>query len=421
MKKYIGKIIIWQAISIIGLNIAYVFVISHKFSYMGFTLDFNIVKLILGTIILLLTLLLNFLLVDKFIFAVWNIIYIYLLAGEVIYFQYTKDASLIQILSVMLTLIILVGVSRTKKVFGENRILKNADQILTPLSFILFIPFVVLYYRYIDIKNLFFIDVYKTRQIFRSVSTPLTGYIQAPLVRIILPFLIVQNIEKKNWWKVLIFSLMIIYIYLCGALKSVFFGLLALLLFYKGDYYTKILRFLKAVSFFSFFGIIFEKITGSVFFLDSFIRRVFFVPPYLNQIYIKHFTDNHTYLSHSPFGFIESEIQGSLSLYVGEVIMGIEGLNANVGVFTEGYISFGILGTLVFSFLICAIFLFLKMIRISPKYFGVVFVYIYYLNTAFFSTLLLTHGLFFFLIFSYLFLREKKTSSPLLKSDMKRI
>ena len=76
MKKYIGNIIIWQAISIIGLNIAYVFVISQKFSYMGFTLDFNIVKLILGTIILLLTLLLNFLLVDKFIFAVWNIIYI---------------------------------------------------------------------------------------------------------------------------------------------------------------------------------------------------------------------------------------------------------------------------------------------------------------------------------------------------------
>ncbi|MGO1368491.1 O-antigen polymerase [Senegalia sp. (in: firmicutes)] len=408
MIKNAQKVIIWQMIAIIGLNLAYVFVISDRFSYMGFTFTFNLSKLLVGTVILTIMLLLNYLIKDKFIFAVWNIMFIYLFAGEVIYYQYTKHSSIVQLGTIAMTLILLVFVSRTKKVFSENRRFKHIDQLLTPLSIILITPFIVLYYRYIDIKNLFLIDVYKTRALFRHISTPLTGYINAPLVRIILPFLIVENMERRKWFKVTLFFLMIIYIYLCGALKSVFMGLFALLLFYKGDYVLKVVNFLKAISFLTFFGILVEAISGSVFLLDSFIRRVFFVPPYLNNIYIKYFTGNYTYMSHSPLGLglVESNLDRSLSMYVGEVVMGLKGLNANVGLFTEGYISFGFLGSIIFSMLICGIFLYIKMIKISPKYFGIVFVYIYYLNTSFLSTLLLTHGLFLFLVFSTLFLRH---------------
>ncbi|QSS99780.1 hypothetical protein IMZ31_17215 [Pontibacillus sp. ALD_SL1] len=404
----IKKVILWQFIAVLGLNLAYALVISDRFSYMGFTYTFNFPKLLIGTVILILMLLLNYFIKDKFIFAVWNIMFTYLFAGEVIYYQYSENSSIVQLLTISITLICLILVSRSKKVFTDNKKINRVDRILTPLSLILISPFIILYYKYIDLKNLLLIDVYQTRALFRNISIPLTGYIYAPLVRIILPVLIVRNIEYRKWLKVTLFFSMIVYVYLCGALKSVFIGLFALLLFYKGNYTQKVVNFLKSISFLSFFGIALEAILGNVFLLDSFIRRVFFVPPFLNNIYIDHFTGNHTYLSHSPLGLglVEDKIGGSLSMYVGEVVMGLEGLNANVGVFTEGYVSFGIPGSIFFSVLICGVFLFIKMIKISPKYFGIVFVYIYYLNTAFLSTLLLTHGLFFFLVFSALFLRE---------------
>ena len=126
---------------------------------------------------------------------------------------------------------------------------------------------------------------------------------------------------------------MILYLYLCGALKSVFIGLLALLFFYKGDYITKVIRFSKAISFLTIFGLLLTTIYNNVFLLDIFIRRVFFIPPYLNNIYVDYFRDNYTFLSHSPLGLgiVDYKYDRNLSMYVGEVVLGKPGLNANVG------------------------------------------------------------------------------------------
>ncbi|THF80834.1 hypothetical protein [Cohnella fermenti] len=413
--KTISRVFMWQIISAIGLNLAYVFVISERFSYMGFSYTFNATKLFLGSLIIFLMLFLIFFISDKFIFVVWNIMFIYLFVGEMIYYQYTEGARAVQVVTIAITLLLLVFVSRIKKTFSNSQKQLNIDKVLVPLSFILIVPFFIQYYRYINFKNLLLIDVYQTRATFRNISTTLTGYLAAPLVRIILPILIVNNIERKKWIKVAIFFLMIVYVYLCGALKSVFIGLFALLLFYRGDYHRKTINFLKVVSFLTLFGILIEGLSGNIFLLDGFVRRVFFVPPYLNNIYINYFTDNYTYLSHSPLGLglVKSDLDRSLSMYVGEVVMGLEGLNANVGVFTEGYISFGIAGSIFFSLIICSIFLIIKMLNMSPKYFGIVFVYIYYLNTAFLSTLLMTHGLLFFLAFCMLFLRSRHIESQI--------
>src|SRR5699024_265805 len=126
-----------------------------------------------------------------------------------------------------------------------------------------------------------------------------------------------------------------------------------------------------------------------------------------NTVYNNFFKNNFTELSHSPFGLSLSykNFPGALSRYVGEFVMEKPGLNANVGVFTEGYISFGFLGLIIFAVIITLIILYLKMCKIDKKFFGIIMVYIYYLNTAFLSTLLLTHGMMFLLLFSYYFLR----------------
>jgi len=405
------KVLIWQMVSIVGLNLAYTLVIADRFEYMGFNNVFDFTKLLTSSLVIIALLLLGCSIRDKFMHAVWHIIFLYLFCGEMIFYQYNPGSSLV-IPSLIAILLLFIYMFSLFKVYikGETISENRIESVLTYLSIAMFLPFLAFYYKYIDIKNLLLIDVYDTRASFRNINIPLIGYLQAPLVRVILPTLIVRNMEKKKYLKVFLFLIMILYIYLCGALKSVFFGLLALLFFYKGTVTDKALRFIISISLLTYIGIAVALIFDNVFLLDSFIRRVFFVPPYLNNIYVNYFTDNYTYLSHSPLGL--NLVNGNygdsgLSMYVGEYVMGLTGLNANVGLLTEGFVSFGFLGGIFFALITALIIFYFKMVKFDPKYFGILFVYIYYFNTSFLSVLLMTHGLFLFMVFSYFFLREK--------------
>ncbi|EZH65911.1 hypothetical protein DH09_13860 [Bacillaceae bacterium JMAK1] len=405
-----SKLIFWQVFAYIGLNIAY-YIISSEFYYMGFEFEPDILYLLLGTILFVLLLIIGFAIKDSFIFSIYNILLIYWLAGEVIFFIYNPDSYFILPLIIFFLLILLIGISFVNVKLGPTKTFKNPNRKLSVLAVIMFVPFLISYYRYIDLRNLLFVDVYETREVFRGVGNVVTGYMNAPLSRVVLPVLIIINILKKNYKLTILFSLMILYIYLSGALKSVFLGLILLFFFYTGDLISKSLRFIKLVSFLTVGGSTLFFFTGNIFLLDAFTRRVFFTPAYLNNRYIEYFQDNFTYLAHSPFGFNlvvnrYSDLDLSLSRYFGEVVMATSGLNANVGVLTEGYLSFGIIGGLLTAFVIALIIYYFKFIDLDQRFFGIVFVFIYYFYTSFFSTLLLTHGLLFFMIISVFFLRK---------------
>lgn len=405
-----NKLIKWQIVSIIGLNLSYILVISKQFSYMGYMCDFNPTKLIISTLILIISLFIGRKIDKPYFFAVWNIMFLYLLGGEVIYYQYNPDANFIQMLVILVCLIFLYLFSKIRKTFKRTRYFKNPDRAIGMVALLLFIPFVMFYYKHINLKNLFLVDVYKTRAIFRNLGNVFTGYITAPLARVLIPVLIIRKRDKKQYAFMLLYSFMLIYLYLCGALKSIFFGLLAAIFFYNGTYQQKAIRFVKAISCLTYTGTLIYYIFGNVFLLDAPIRRVFLVPARLGNIYWEFFKDNLTYLSHSPFGLsmIDYPYDRGITRYVGEVVMGSPGLNANVGLFTEGIISFGFIGGVMGALIVSLVILYFSMINIDEKYFGLIFVYIYYMNTSLLSTLLLTHGLFFFMVFAYIFLRSRE-------------
>lgn len=409
-KFFFGKIntIILQIIAIVGLNIAYVSVISKRFSYMGFTYEFDFSKFAIVNFLFLVLLFFSIFIQDKFIYACWHVIFLIYFVGEGIYYQYSIYTNKNQIISIGLILVLLIPISFINFQFEKKISLEKTDTIMSYMSFVMIIPFVVYYYKYIDLKNLFLINVYETRALFRTVSKPLTGYLMSPLARIILPILILNNLELKKYKKVFLYVAMIFYVYLCGALKSVFFGILALFLFYQGTYAKKINRFIFTIIFFTFIGTFVAICFDNVFLLDSFIRRVFFIPPKLNVTYNDFFAGTPTYMTHSGLFLGQNPFGKDLSFFIGEDVLGLQGFNANVGIYTEGFISFGYIGIFLFALLIVFILLFLKMCNIPSKYFGITFVYLYYFNTAFISTLLLTHGLFFFLIVSFLFLQSDK-------------
>jgi hypothetical protein len=97
--------------------------------------------------------------------------------------------------------------------------------------------------------------------------------------------------------------------------------------------------------------------------------------------------------------------------------MGNEGFNANVGVIPDGFISLGWAGIIINSILISYTFLLLDRFRIDPMFFGIIFIYIYYFNTAFLGTMLLTHGYLFLLVFAFFSLKTTWNNTGTVKGS----
>ncbi len=276
---------------------------------------------------------------------------------------------------------------------------------------ILFISPFLRYLPYINISNFFLKDVYETRVLFRTLDHwPLIGYFLSPLSRILLPVLLIVSIEKRFYTGVIFIICTMCYLFLAsGALKSVFFGIFSAIIFYMGkSYFDKLKLFLKFITVILIGGFLEVWILSSVHLTDTITRRLFFVPPSLENYYYDFFNGNHLYYSYYSFMscLIDYPFSEPITMFVGNNLLGRPGLNANVGLITEGYISLGWLGVFLHSIAISFIFLFLNSLRIDPKYFRVFIVYVYYMNNAFFGTLLLTHGLFFLIIFSFFCLRR---------------
>src|SRR5699024_3003316 len=395
---------------------AYYFVISEAFAYYGyFDNDFNLTKIIVSNLLIIVLLVVCYFVDKPYFNKTCNIIFLYLLCSEVIYYQYNQNTQMYQIISVTLLLILIAVFSKINVSFRGVMIKDNTEKPLGIISALMFLPFLILYFRDINLENLLLVDIYETRSKFSDIDTGLTGYLKAPLARIILPVLIIWKIERKQFIMVAIYSLMVIYIFLTGAIKSILLGLVALFIFYKGSYVNKTLLFLKGSSGVIIVGTVLYFVAGNVFLLDTFVRRVFFVPPYLGNLYYDVFHNNLTYLSHSPFGLgiVDSKFNDiSITRYVGE-LTGVS-TNPNVGVITEGIFSLGIYGGLFAALLIALFIWLLGFVKIDKRYFGIVFIYIYYLNTSLLSILLVTHGLVFFLIFAVLFLRDIEKSDKAL-------
>lgn len=391
------------------LNIVYIQV-APKYSYMftKFTLVFQPLKFTLSCVLFFLLAYAIRYIRNDLLFFIYNIILLLIFDGEAICYTFNVDSRLPGVFGVSTLLLSLIVFQNIKFKMNSNTIV-NSYIILVLLACAMFIPFLVLYYNKIDISNILLQNIYTTRALYREISNPIIGYLTAPLSRIILPFLIVICLRDKKYLHGIIFCLMITYIFLCGALKSIYFGLLGVLVFYKRGYREKIDFFLKGLIVVSAMGILLYALWNNVFIINL-LRRIFFVPARLENFYVEYFTNNFTYLSHSSLGLglVENKFSGlDLSRYFGENIMGYPGLNANVGVLTEGYISFGYVGILIISFIFSMIFQYIKSINVEPMFAGILFVYIYYMNTAFFSTLLLTHGLLFFIVFAYFFMRGR--------------
>ena len=410
-------IFVWEIFLFLVLSLVYVLIITKSFAYSGYLLDFNLKRLLIFTPLAFIITFFGSNLRNNFVSTVWHIILVLQLYPKIIYVVFSNGN--INVLTGNLILLIILYFSAYISISNLKFSYLNIEDkslnfyILIGVAILFVLPF-IRYIPYIDFSNLFLKNIYQTRVIFRTLEhPPFIGYLISPLSRVLLPSLLIVAIERKKIGSILIIIFLLAYLYLVsGALKSIFFGVFSVAIFYFGkSYFDKLKIFLGIFTLILLAGIIEFYTFNSVLLTNLPVRRLMFTPPFLEDYYYDFFKDDHLYYSYSFLkGIIEYKLPEPVSMYVGKYLIGVPELNANVGIIAEGFVSLGWYGVIIHSCFFSLIIIFLKSQNIDEKYFGIFFIYVYYMNNAFISTLLLTHGLLFLIVYSFLCLKRDKLS-----------
>jgi len=285
---------------------------------------------------------------------------------------------------------------------------KSSSLLLGVLVFLWMIPFVILFGPYIDLKNLLLQDVYETRaEVALNVDNLFTNYSYSWLNRFIIPALLVFGLYFKKRLLILFSVTSLIFLFLCGANKVVFAGLIMVLLLYKFDYGKKMHFFLKFIIVITITSWLTALVFNNIGFISIAVRRPFMLPALLDVLYFDFFNDSHLYWSQSITGsFIEYPYEFPHSYIVGQEYFGKLSWNANNGIISDGFMNGGMYGVLINSLIVGFYFSVISQLKINHRFFGLLFLLVFSLVSSVLTTVLLTHGGFILLILATFVLRN---------------
>jgi len=245
----------------------------------------------------------------------------------------------------------------------------------------------------VDWSNLLLSNVYETRATYRTDASLYVGYTAFTLGRIVLPSLLVFFWHRGKRFQAGLCILFIAIVYLVsGAVKSILLSAIPVfILSFGGNVSTKLrlcmsaLLVACAVAYFQVANMPGESLVLSL------LRRFFFVPAQLLNQYTAYFDGSRLYPN--LMSVLAEYPRRGLQMWFGQAVLGNADLNASTGVATEFTVYLGILGAVLSALIFPAIFYFADRMRLSSRYYGLLFVFVYIYNTVFFETSLLTHGL----------------------------
>ncbi len=283
----------------------------------------------------------------------------------------------------------------------------QALYLLLALTTIGVIPYLVVYGPHINLKNLALIDVYETRRIMGRLTNPYFGYTYSVFTKIIIPLIIVFALElnKKIWVLLGIFYLMLFYLF--GAHKTVYAGLLVVLIFYRFSFAQSVKYIVKYSSVFIVVFVLLAMIGYDYPWILSF-RRIHFLPTLLDISYLDFFLEKPLLWSESILKtFIEYPYDLRHTNLIGEVYFNNPDVSANNGLISDGFMNFGTAGVFINVVLVSGYFMVLNSLRIPSKYFGLFVLIIFSFISSSLFTVFLTHGAIALLLVSIFLLNDK--------------
>ncbi len=295
---------------------------------------------------------------------------------------------------------------------------QSTTTLLVSITIVGLIPFIISYGPYIDLSNLLFVNVYETRAlVLEKVDNLYTAYTYSWFSKVIIPTALIFCIYFRKRFMLIVMITSLVFLYLCGAHKTVFLGTFFMIIFYKYEYLKKIFFFMKLMTLFLIFSIVITFLFDITILWDMTFRRALLLSALLDYCYFDFFDENYIYWSNSFMSsFIDYPYETTPDFIIGRDYFDRPKMNANVGIISDGFKNAGHIGALLNIIIVATIFSFLNSLKISPKFFGLFILFLFSLLNSSLATILLTHGGFVMIIVAAFLLKNTETS---LKSESK--
>ncbi|MCG2459124.1 hypothetical protein K8352_00015 [Flavobacteriaceae bacterium F89] len=348
----------------------------------------------------------------KFSFAVLSIFFILLTIPSLIAFT-SKNMYPVKLMAFhQLLFFALYFFQKIKIDFNGIPVLnkKQALIVLLIVTTLGIIPYLYVYGPYINLKNLFLQDVYQTRSIMGALANPYIGYTYSPFTKIIVPLIIVFALELKNKLVLVIGILCLILFYLFGAHKTVYVGLIVLLVFYKLQYSQTVNIILKLSVILVVCCMVLAVFGYDYPWILTF-RRIHFLPSLLDISYLDFFKDNYLFWSESVLkDFFTYPYDVRHEHLIADLYLNRPKTAANNGLISDGYMNMGTWGVCINIFIVSLYFMVLNSLKLPSKYFGLYLLVIFSFISSSLSIVLLTHGAIVLLLVSIFILNDKNSA-----------
>lgn len=392
------------------MEFSYINSVTVVFGYEGFKLSSVLIfnKIFAYTSIALTIYVINFKLYSVFEKIITQLIAIFLLFPAAIMFVHSNTDFHILIAHLLFFVTTFCFLKYVKFTF-KVRSVKSSQKLpfLFFLLIVLIIPFFVTYKFNISLNTFLLEDVYETRSLSKELSNPYLGYVYSWLARIIIPVALIFSIIYRSKTKLTISLLLLAYLFLVSAHKSILFGSIVIIIFYYIPKKNILLSISLGVSTLLLSGEFLGYFYDGYFLSGLISRRVFFIPALLDTYYFEFFNSKPLYWSGS---FLKSLFDYPYNLkppyLIGSEYFGKANMSANNGIISDGYANFGWMGITINILLISFIFSFFNSLKINYRFYGIFIAFFFSIVSSYLPTVLLTHGGILLMIVAQSFLKN---------------
>jgi len=388
----------------------YSFIVPY-FNHLGYSFSFSFSKYFVAKLLFVLSLFsLYYLRTSSFIYIIKFLFILLMLMPALVLYQFhsTSIAYSTSVLVFILALSIPIKLNKLVNlvpVFSEKKLIYT----LIIAIILLILPHLLTYgFNFSDkVFSFNLAEHYDVRKEVVEKSNLFIAYTLGPLVKVVLPILIIYGIYSKKYILSIAGVIIMMYLFFINPHKTIVISVFVIMIFYFfKNYYHKasfiIVSIIGAILFFKIISAFYTIMPESLL-----VRRVLFTPALLADYYFDFFKDNHVMFSHSIFKSIFTYNYELLPPFlIGKTFYGNEATSCNTGFIADAYMNFGYYGIAVFIVLAVFIFKFLESLNINSIWFGLIFLFIFQILNGALLTSLLTHGGIVLFIFAILFMRK---------------
>ena len=408
VEKYIIFDIIGIILFKIILDYSYISFVVPYYEYMGFTLELNLIKYFEGWVVYILIFLLLNRHKNHILYMNILISFLLLIVPTITLYAFKNEPSAFFYSMILPYIGMLLGIT-TKRI--QLYYFPHGKKIAIIFSFLMVFIVFIHYLTTVGIGNINFnlSKVYDLRNEYGLVNSEgIFGYLNSWVTKVLNIFLIAVALLHRKYLLVILFVIIQILLFGFSGHKAVLFSLLLL----GGLYLFDKVKHLSTIIIYSALGVIsllliYFYMSEELMLPSILIRRTFFVPSNLNYVYLEYFSSyDHIYWANSILKNVFTyPYEVSPVLVIGDYL-GKPDMVANTGILGSGYMHLGIIGIILYMFIITILINLIHQFNKLPAWFINAIILMPFLTVFISSDLpatFLTHGLLISVIILYLY------------------